>query len=227
MYYICKVGSSFVIDLKDYRISQKKIVTNKTFAMNKLIKSFSFLFVAVMCTSHLYAQVTSDYDNTVDFTQFKTIKFLGWQDNSDQLINDLDKQRILESFGKEFEMRNLTFVEQGGDLAVTLYLVIDQKTSTTAYTNYTGGMGYGGRWGYGYGMGYGAGMGMGSATTTYSENDYEVGTFVVSVYDGESKKLIWQGISTKTINENPKKRQKSIPKGVAKLMKKYPVKPPK
>ncbi|MGB5229365.1 MAG: DUF4136 domain-containing protein [Eudoraea sp.] len=195
--------------------------------MKKIIQTFSLFLVVLLTTTQILAQVSSDYDKTVDFTKFKTIKFLGWQDNSDQLVNDLDKKRILESFGKEFEMRNLSFVEQGGDLAVTLYLVIDQKTSTTAYTNYTGGMGYGGRWGYGYGMGYGAGMGMGSATTTYSENDYEVGTLVVSVHESESKKLIWQGISTKTINENPKKRQKTIPKGVAKLMKKYPVQPPK
>ncbi|WP_299161874.1 DUF4136 domain-containing protein [uncultured Eudoraea sp.] len=195
--------------------------------MKKFIISFSVFLVAFLTISQIYAQVTSDYDKTVDFTKFKTITFLGWQDNSDQLINDLDKQRILDSFGKEFEMRNLTFVEQGGELAVTLYLVIDQKTSTTAYTNYTGGMGYGGRWGYGYGMGYGGGIGMGSATTSYSESDYQVGTFVVSVYDGESKKLIWQGISSKTINENPKKREKTIPKGVKKLMKKYPVQPPK
>ena len=195
--------------------------------MKTFINTFSVFLVALLTSSQIYAQVTSDYDNTVDFTKFKTIKFLGWQGNSDQLINDLDKNRILDSFGKEFGMRNLTIVEQGGELAVTLYLVIDQKTSRTAYTNYNGGMGYGGRWGYGYGMGYGAGMGMGSATTTYSENDYEVGTFVVSVYDGESKNLIWQGISTKTINENPKKREKTIPKGVKKLMKKYPVQPPK
>lgn len=195
--------------------------------MKIFINTFSVFLVALLTSSQIYAQVTSDYDNTVDFTKFKTIKFLGWQGNSDQLINDLDKNRILDSFGKEFGMRNLTIVEQGGELAVTLYLVIDQKTSKTAYTNYNGGMGYGGRWGYGYGMGYGAGMGMGSATTTYSENDYEVGTFVVSVYDGESKNLIWQGISTKTINENPKKREKTIPKGVKKLMKKYPVQPPK
>ena len=186
-----------------------------------------FVFVITLLTSvQFFAQVHSDYDKTVDFTKFKTITFLGWQDDSDQLVNDLDKNRLLESLGMEFEMRNLTFVDQGGDLAVTLYLVIDQKTSTTAYTNYNGGMGYGGRWGYGYGVGYG-GMGMGSATTTYSESDYAVGTFVVSVYDRESKNLIWQGISTKTINENPKKREKTIPKGVKKLMKKYPVQPPK
>jgi hypothetical protein len=193
----------------------------------KIFNKTIFAFVITLLTSvQFYAQVRSDYDKTVDFTKFKTMTFLGWQDDSDQLINDLDKNRILESFGKEFRMRNLTLVDQGGELAVTLYLVIDQKTSRTAYTNYNGGMGYGGRWGYGYGVGYG-GMGMGSSTTTISESDYEVGTFVVSVYDGASKNLIWQGISTSTINENPKRREKTIPKGVKKLMKKYPVQPPK
>lgn len=195
--------------------------------MKNFIITFSVFLVALLTTTQIYAQVHSDYDQSVDFTKFKTIRFLGWQDDSDKLINDLDKQRILESFGKEFEMRNLTFVKQGGDLAVTLYLKLDQKTSTTAYTDYNGGMGYGGRWGYGYGVGWGAGMGMGSSTTTFSENDYEVGTLVVSVYEGESKKLIWQGISNKTINENPKKRVKTIPKGVQKIMKKYPVQAPK
>jgi len=194
--------------------------------MDKITKFFSFFLVAILSTSHFYAQVTSDYDKTVDFTKYKTFSFEGWQDNSDQLINDLDKKRILDSFGEEFRSRNLTYVEQGGDMVITLYLVINQKSSTTAYTNFNGGMGYGGGWGYGYGRGWGVGMGMGSATTTYSENVYNVGTFVVDAYDGESKKLVWQGISTKTIKDNPKKRDKSIPKGVQKLMKKFPVEVP-
>ncbi len=194
--------------------------------MKRAIKNYVMLLTALTIGFTGATQVTSDYDHTVDFTKFKTIYLEGWQDNSDDLINDLDKKRIYESFANEFKMRDIAVVEKGGDLAAVFYLVINQKTSTTAYTNYTGGMGYGGRWGYGYGMGYG-GIGMGTSTTTYSENDYEVGTFVVSVYEGESKKLIWQGISTKTINENPKKRQKTIPKGVKKLMKKYPVEIPK
>lgn len=195
--------------------------------MKKIIQAFSLFLVALLTTTQIQAQVTSDYDNTVDFTKYKTFRFEGWQEDSDKLVNDLDKKRLLESFGNEFQMRNFSYVEQGGDIVVTLYLVIDHKTSTTAYTNYNGGMGYGGRWGYGYGMGYGAGMGMGSATTTYSENDYEVGTLVVSVYDGESKNLVWQGISSKTLKDNPKKREKTIPKAVSKIMKKYPVQPPK
>jgi hypothetical protein len=194
--------------------------------MNKLNKSFALLLITFFTTSLFYGQITSDYDKSVDFTKYKTYSFEGWQDNSDQLINELDKKRILDSFGEEFSSRNLQYVEQGGDMIVTLYLAIDQKTSKTAYTDYHGDMGYGGGWGYGYGRGWGYGMGMGTATTTYSENVYDVGTFVVDVYDGESKKLVWEGISRKTINQNPKKREKTIPKGVKKLMKKFPIEIP-
>jgi hypothetical protein len=87
-------------------------------------------------------------------------------------------------------------------------------------------MGYGG---YGMGAyggpGWGWGMGMGTSSTTYQENDYEVGTLVVDGYDATSKKLIWQGTLVKTLNSNAGKNDKSIPKSITKLMKKYPIKP--
>ena len=124
----------------------------------------------------------------------------------------------------ELTIRGMTYDESNPDVGITLYIVIENKTSTTAYTNYNGGMGYGmgryGGWGYG-----GMGMGMGSATTTYSENDYQQGTTVIDFYDEGTKKLVFQGVFSKKVTENPKKRDKTIPKNVKKLMAKYPVKP--
>ena len=97
--------------------------------------------------------------------------------------------------------------------------MVDSKTSTTAYTTYTGGMGYGyGRWGWGMGTG------MGTSTTSFSEDDYLEGTIVVDFYDESTKNLVWQGVLTKKVTENPQKREKTTPKNVSKLMKKYPVK---
>jgi len=144
------------------------------------------------------------------------------------MINDLDKERLHKAFTEEFAARGMTYDQDNGELVLTLFLVVDKKTSTTAYTNYNGGMGYGG---YGMGgVGYrgaGWGWGMGSSTTSYQENDYEVGTFVIDAYDATSKKLIWQGTLVKTLNSNASKNEKGIPKSVSKLMKKYPVKPNK
>jgi len=188
----------------------------------KIVRNFLLLAIVAALVSCSPVTILSDVDESVDFTQYKTFSFLGWQANSDQLLNDMDRERIHDAFGNEFEARGLSFVESGGDMAVSLYLVLDQKTSVTAYTNYYGG-GMGGGYG-GYHMaGYGWGMGMGASNTTYSENDYLEGTMVMDAFDGESKKQIWQGVARSTVTENPQKRATNIPKKVGLLMKKFPV----
>lgn len=175
------------------------------------------IFMAVLFIGQLQAQVKSDYDKTVDFTKIKTYTFEGWALDSDKILNDLDKKRITDAFKHELSIRALEYKEEGADVAITLYVVIDNKTSTTAYTTYTGGMGYGPRWGYG------AGGGM--ATTSVSEYDYQEGTIVIDFFNTETKNLVWQGINTQTVKDKPEKRDKSIPKSIKKLMKPYPVKP--
>jgi len=84
-----------------------------------------------------------------------------------------------------------------------------------------GGM-YSGRYGYGYGYG---GVGMGTSTTTTTENNYEVGTLIVDVFDAKDKKQIWQGIGKGTVSENKNKREERINSAVAKIMKAFPVQP--
>lgn len=191
--------------------------------MKKFNLSISMLLALLVIAGSLFAQqVKSDFDKNVDFTKFKTYTFLGWQEDSDNQLNDFDKERILSAFKKELEVRGLTKSDQNPDLGITLFLVISQEESVTAYTNYNGGYGYGGRWGWG--MGYG---GMGSSTTSYSKDDYLEGTLVIDFYDNNTKELVYQGILTKTVVENPKKRETSIPKAINKLMSKYPVKPMK
>ena len=49
----------------------------------------------------------------------------------------------------------------------------------------------------------------------------------MNVFDGASKEQIWQAVATKTVNSKPDKREKSIPKGVKKIMKKFPIAPAK
>lgn len=194
--------------------------------MKNLIKPFVIIVFSIFISNTSKAQVSSDYDKEADFTSYKTYSFGGWQDDSGKIINDIDKKRIADAFKSEFTSRGMVYQKENADVIVTLFFVVDNKTSTTAYTSFNGGMGMG----YGYGRGYyrpGWGWGMGSSTTTYNESDYRVGTFVVDVYDTTTKKLVWQGVSKKTINENANKRVKSIPKGIKKLLKKYPISPSK
>jgi len=196
--------------------------------MKRQLFLLTVLVLSILFFNTVSAQVTYDYDKEANFNQFKTYSFGGWQDDSGKLINDLDKKRIYDSFKSEFTMRNMDYVLGDADIIVTFYLVVDEKTSTTAYTNYMGtGMGYG----YGYGGGYYGGFfrptwgwGGGFSTTSYTEDDYRVGTFVVDIYDAKTKKLVWQGVSQKTIHEDASKRARTIPKGAKKIMKNYPIK---
>lgn len=190
--------------------------------MKNSIKILASLIVFLIAHNLSFAQVNTDYDKSTDFTKYKTYSFAGWQKNSDQLLNDIDKKRMLDAFKAEFASRNMTLVTENGDATVTLYLVIDKKTSTTAYTDFNGGMGYGVGMRRGWGMGVG-GVGMGTATTTYSDNDYNEGTLVVDLYDGTSKSLIWQGTLQSVVSDKASKRDKTIPKKIGKLMAKYPI----
>ena len=189
--------------------------------MKKIILIFSIaaLFMAG-CSS---IQVTSDYDRSVDFTQYKTYSYYGWAHNSDKLLNQLDKDRIEKAFANEFDRRGLTYVKEGGDLVVALYIVTEQKQETTATTTGFGGRPYYGGYYYGYGPGWGWGGGI--STTSINTYDYTVGTLICDVFDAKAQKLIWEGIGQKTIDENPGNREESIPKAITTIMAQYPVPP--
>ena len=192
------------------------------------MKKIAFITIGVVglillnsCSS---LKVYSDVDSSVDFTSYKSLEYYGWAEESDQLLSSLDKDRLETAFGEEFKKRGFEIVESGGDMIVTLFIVVEQKTSTTATTTSMGG-GYGGYYGgyYGYGPGYG--WGGGHSTTSIQEYDYNVGTLVCDVFDKKDEKLIWEGIGTGEINENPKNRDKNIPKTVQAIMSKFPVPP--
>jgi hypothetical protein len=185
------------------------------------MKSTTYTWVIILFISlyanNVQAQITTDYDKTVDFTKYKTFMFKGWENDSDDEINQLNRDRILAAFEHEFKSRNLVMDSINPDMAVTLYVVIKDKTSTTAYTNYYGGMGY--RRSFGYGTGYGS--------TSYSQREYREGTIIIDFYDQNEKKLIWEGVLQTEVKEKAKKREKTIPENIRKLMYKYPIKPVK
>lgn len=179
-------------------------------------KSSFILLVVILLASCSPVKVITDQDETADFSSYNTYYFLGWQNNSDEIISELDKKRIHDAFIKEFEARGMKLVQSDGDMAVSLFIVVDEKTSTTAHTDYYTSL-------YRAYHPYRRGWNQGYATTTFTQNDYMEGTLVLDVFDGKSKDQIWQGVARSTINENPESRKKDIPKKIAALMKKFPV----
>jgi hypothetical protein len=185
--------------------------------MKKVAVALIAGLITFSCSS---LKVTTDFDKTVDFAEYKTLEYYGWAENSDKILNRLDKDRIENAFGNEFEKRGVSLAEKGeGDMIVTLYIVTEDKVDRSSTTSGMGG--YGGYYGYGPGYGYGGG----SSVTTYSEYEYREGTLIVSVYDAEKKQLVWESVGKGTIEENPKKREDNMDTVAAQIMKEYPVAP--
>ena len=192
--------------------------------MKKSILLIGTIIGLALLNSCSSLKVYSDIDPTVDWSNYKTFEYYGWAEESDKILNRLDRDRIENAFGEEFKLRGLQYVETGGDMIVTLFVVIEQKKGATATTTHMGGA-YGGYYGGYYGYGPGWGWGGGHSTTSIQEYDYAVGTLVIDVFDAENEKLIWEGIGTKTVDENPQTRDKNIPRAVKAIMSKFPVKP--
>ncbi len=183
-----------------------------------LLAAFTILFFS-HCSNKL--TITSDYDKDTDFTPYKTYSFYGWAKNSDQIINQINKDRIESAVAAEMEKRGYTYIESGGDLTVSLFIQLDQQKGVTAYTDHYSMSPYGYRYGPGWGWGYGY------STTRYQEYDYVVGTLVIDIFDHQQKKLIWQGVGSQTVDEKPDNREYGIQRAVRGIMSKYPIKPGK
>jgi len=91
------------------------------------------------------------------------------------------------------------------DLYVAYQVAVNQEKQWNAYSTGVARV----RWG-----------GMGTATSS----TINVGTLVVDMYDSTTKKPVWRGDATKTLNpsKDPAKNQERLQKAAAKLLKNYP-----
>lgn len=191
------------------------------------MKYFIIPIALLLISSCASFNVTNNWDKNVNFKKFKTFSLYPWDKHNDKVINDYDKQTILNSIKREMERRGYTHVKRNGDLIVSTFVVLENKTSYQAYTNHYGGYaGYGGGWGY-YGSpwayGYGWGPGYYGGTTTITKVKYLEGTLIIDIFELESKQLIWQGIGTGEVTEDPAVRDRKLPKRISHIFRRYPI----
>lgn len=167
-----------------------------------MILSILMLLFAV----NLQAQVTSYTDPSADFSKYSTYSFLGWQQDSDSLIRDIDKENLQKAFKSEFDARKLSYMETEADMLVSLFIALNTESDSTVYTEPI------------------VIAGNEPVQFTIHGDDFEVGTLILSCYDASKGTLVFQGQKVKVLCKNLSKREKTIPRAVKKLMKKYPVK---
>ena len=156
-------------------------------------------------------QVKTDYDRSADFGQYKTYSWEKVQ-TRDPLMVD----RIETAVNADLASKGWKQVQSGGDVSIiAIEITYNQQTLNTFYD------GFGGGWGW---RGWGGG-GFGEATTT--TDVYQVGTLVVDLFDGKTKKLTWRGSSSDTLSNNSEKNIKNLDKAVQKMFQHFPPGEPK
>ena len=182
------------------------------------MKIFRFIpVVALILASCSSVNVVTDQNKSTDFSKYKTYSFLGWQNNSDEALSVEDKTFLRDAFTKEFERRGLQKVNSGGDMQISLYIVTSTETAVSGYNDYVGG--------HGSYYHYAGGYGTGNMNNTFTQASKEYGTMIMNVYDKSSHEQIWQAIATSAVEQNPAKRQNTIPAKIKNLMSYFPVKP--
>jgi len=183
----------------------------------RLILPSLFLAILFLSTPAFAQDVSFNFDMTADFTKYKTYHWEKHPNSKD--LDDLTMTQLGAALDAELAKKGLTKKTDGtSDLAIVYQVAVKQEKELSTFTSgYSTGPG----WGPGYGGYYGGG---GTSTSTTSVYTITNGTLALDMYDASSKKLVWRGIATKTldVDAKPEKRQKNMAKASEKLLKKYP-----
>ncbi|WP_282073167.1 DUF4136 domain-containing protein [Polaribacter atrinae] len=173
-------------------------------------KIFLFLFSTALLTSCNAIKVTTDYDNKVDFNQYKTFAF--YKPGIDKAeISDIDKKRILRAIESELIAQGFSKSENP-DMLVSIFTKSREKVNVQQNNNF----------GYGYGWGWNPWM-MGGMNNNINVSQYTEGTLFVDFIDKKKKELVWQGIGTGALKlQNREKKEARIKEFVKEIISRFP-----
>lgn len=165
-----------------------------------------FLFMIASCDT---VKVYSDFDNKVDFGQYKTYAF--HKSGIDRVeISELDKKRILHAIDTELSKKGMTKSENP-DLLIN---ILTKEREEVNVNQYNAG------WGYGWGWGWNPYLWGGQNFVTSSTE----GTLFIDLIDAKKKELIWEGEGVGYLTQNRKEKENQINEFVAKILAQYPPK---
>lgn len=151
--------------------------------------------------------VHTDYDNSVDFSQFTTYFWKMLPESSNSLMNG----RIVSAVDEQLRAKGWRKVPESQAqtaLAATV-TVRDGQRVDTFHNNLGPG------W-----HGWGAG-GMHGISTSQVVN-YQKGTLVIDLYDTKTKNAIWRGTATDILSNDPSAVQRSLNNGVQGMFANFP-----
>lgn len=179
--------------------------------MNSLFRKALLIGTIGIGTTTLKAQVITNADHAVNFRNYRSFDWISpdIQVKNPMLNNELVTKSIENNVTNALFARGMVVNKQTPDLFFKFH-TYTEKAMTGGYSSMYPMMGFGRFMPFG-GFGYGG----------YGGSSYNLGILVVDAIDTKTKELVWQGGVSGSVN--PRKLEKTIFKGVNKIMKKYPV----
>jgi hypothetical protein len=160
-------------------------------------------------------KVASDYAKEIDFKNYKSYEFYGWAPEISMIIDEDQKGYIENAVKSEMAVRNIKQM-RGGDLLISVYIIIDRKTAVTSYTQHysASALDYSPGWGW-----FNS-----SSPTVFKTIDLNEGTMIIDIFDNHTQKIIWQGVANRELDKTPKSIKANLEKTVASILANFPPK---
>jgi hypothetical protein len=162
--------------------------------------------------------IESDYDHTVDFSQFKTYAYFNPMGIENPNYSSIYGSIFRSAISREMESRGYV-MSDNPDLMINVSGRLQDKTKVTTTSDPYMGGGY-----YGYRRGaYGTWGGYGHGTQTHVSN-YTEGTINVDMVDRDEKRMVWEGVAVGRVNDKntPDETRANINAGITEMFANYP-----
>jgi len=185
---------------------------------NPVSNLFLLFGIALLTACASGPDIQSDYDHTVDFSQYKTFGFFNPMSIEGDHYSTLFGRQFRESIGREMRARG--YVESNNpDLSINVSARLQEKTKVTTTSDP---MMHGGYYGYRRGY-YDPWMNYGYGTST-QVSQYTEGTINIDLVDMALKRMVWEGVAIGRLKEGRSNAEvrTAIDEGVTTMFAAYP-----
>ena len=186
--------------------------------MGKLFRVILVLITfALMTACASSTKIHSDYDHSVDFSQYKTYGYYSPMGIENPNYSSLLGQMFRDAIDTQMKQRG--YVESSNpDVLFNVSARMEDKTRVTTTSDPM--MHGGGYYGYRGGM-YDPWGGYGYGTSTHV-SQYTQGTVNIDMVDPRMKRMLWEGVAIGRVNEKNDNLREDVMTGVAEMFAGYP-----
>jgi hypothetical protein len=163
--------------------------------------------------------IQSDFDPTADFSDFRTWDWMpgAGEIHADNPTRDnaILKGRIQTAVANVLIDRGYRLNPDTPDFLVAYHVAFQEKMDLEVVNNY---------YGYPYAGSYAATWGPTIYGQEVQQREWEQGTLLIDILDGESRQLVWRGSAQAEVypEQDPNQRQKNINNIARKVLDEFP-----